>query len=103
MPLEVEEDLLLSISLLPLMVIDFRLPVAVELTCSDAAAEGNGVSVSTGKTENGVQMATRSLHGMLTEPDSTSGLLAVGLFDGIGALHRSLDGAGIPPCGRVSV
>ena len=85
------------------MVIDFRLPVAVELTCSDAAAEGNGVCVSTGLTENGVQMATRSLHGMLTEPDSTSGLLAVGLFDGIGALHRSLDVAGIPPCGRVSV
>ena len=95
-PLEVEEDLLLSLSLLPLMVIDFRLSVAPDLTCSDAAAEGNGACVSAGLTEAGERMATRSLYGMQPEPDSTSSLLAVGLFDGIGALHRSLDVAGMP-------
>ena len=46
MPLEVEEDLLVSVALLPLMCTDLRWPVSKLVTCSDASEVGNGACAS---------------------------------------------------------
>ena len=45
LPSTVEEAMIVVLSLLPLMYIDFRSEASPVVTCSDASEEGNGVCV----------------------------------------------------------
>ena len=102
-PSEVEEDLLLSLSLLPAMAMDFRCPVSGTVTCSDASPSGCGVCVASQLTPQG-----RGLYRQLLEPPERSGssgvyVVLVSLFDGIGGLRRATDVLGLAVYGAAAV
>jgi hypothetical protein len=101
-PRDVEEDLLIRVALLPLMYMDFRLPVSSQATCSDASPTGCGVMVSKCVTVKGQELAGQ-LKGPRAGGDNRSGcLLVISLFDGIGGARRSLEVARISVYGCIA-
>ena len=102
-PNECKLELLRFLGLLPLVRLDFRLDMHSQVTCSDASMSGGGICASVGTTNLGSLVAHGSLRGQWAEHGPESGLLAIGLFDGIGALRVALDVLQVPVMGYVSV
>eukprot|EP00438_Fugacium_kawagutii_P030707 Skav213061 [mRNA] locus=scaffold364:550493:557908:- [translate_table: standard] len=102
-PLECKLELLRCLSLLPLARLDFRLPVHEVVTCSDASSSGGGICASIGLTSLGGMAAGGSIRGELPEFAGDNSVVAIGLFDGIGALRVALEIIGVKVLGYVSV
>ena len=96
-------ELLRFLGLLPLAKLDFRLDMHPQVSCSDASTTGGGICASAGTTSVGSVVAQGGLRGQRAENHSDVGILAIGLFDGIGALRVSLEALGLPVVGYVSV
>ena len=103
MPVPVEEEVLLALALAPVQFMDFRARLSPTISCSDASETGLGVSFSAGLTTAGRE-ALRTLPATeRLEARGGQAVLAVGLFDGIGALHQALEILNVLPVGRVGV
>ena len=96
-------ELLRFLGLLPLAKLDFRLDMHPQVSCSDASTTGGRICASAGTTSVGSVVAQGGLRGQRAENHSDVGILAIGLFDGIGALRVSLEALGLPVVGYVSV
>ena len=103
LPLQVREELWAAFFMTVVAFIDFRLPVDGTVTASDASEYGGGLCCSLGLTEFGSQAASCLVRGDETEPFQGGGILAISLFDGIGALRVSLDSLGVPVVGFIAV
>ena len=101
-PREVKEELLLFLCLLPLARIDLTVPYSGEVLASDASEVGAGVCASTSLTRAG-QAALLTARGGSSTLFRGENVLAVRLFDGIGAFHRALSVIGCAPLGYISV
>ena len=73
------------------------------VTCSDASTSGGGICASAHTTAVGRAIASGNLRGEHPEPRLDGGVVAIGLFDGIGALRVSLELLGVPVLGYVSI
>jgi len=82
---------------------DFRLDMHPQVSCSDASTSGGGICASARTTPIGAMVAQGDLRGQWAEPGPEVGVLAIGLFDGIGALRIALEVLNIPVVGYVSV
>ena len=102
-PDEVQLELARFVGLVPLAFMDFRSRVSDLVTASDASTTGGGVTMSTGLTPAGCVAAQCKIRGDLVEPVDITGVLTVGLFDGIGALRVAADVLGWNVVGHVSV
>eukprot|EP00435_Cladocopium_sp_Y103_P000588 s1856_g1.t1 len=102
-PSLVKLELARFIGLLPLANMDFRAKLSKQVTASDASETGGGVTVSTGVTPYGCVACSCPVRGDLVEPHDVTGVLTVGLFDGIGALRVAADALGWNVQGHVSV
>ena len=91
------------LGLLPLAVMDFRLPMHKQITCSDASTSGGGVCASVATTLLGQTVSLGSLRGESPDVVKDQAVLVVGLFDGLGALRVAVDVLGIQVLGYVSV
>ena len=96
-------EVLRFLGLLPLAHMDFRLTVHPQITCSDASTTGGGICASVATTALGASVAAGHLRGDHRDPRGDFTVLAVGLFDGLGALRVALDVIGVPVLGYVSV
>lgn len=102
-PPECRLEMLRFLGLLPLARLDFRLDMHPQVSCSDASTTGGGICANVGTTPIGSMVAHGGLRGQWPEQGAEAGILAVGLFDGIGALRVALELLGIPVIGYVSV
>ena len=102
-PYEVKEEVARFIGLAPLAVIDVRCGISSCVTASDASSTGGGVTVSTGLTHAGCVASNCAVRGDIVEPADVTGVLTIGLFDGIGALRVAADAVGWHVLGHVSV
>ena len=82
-PGDVKEEIARFIGLVPLACVDFRPSVSRFVTASDASEFGDGVTVSNGLTPVGCMASHCTVRGDLVEPLDVSGVLTVGLFDGV--------------------
>ena len=96
-------EVLRFLCLFPLAGLNFRLDVHPVVTCSDASTTGGGICASLRTTDVGVMVAQGGLRGEIPEPVCEGGILAIGLFDGIGALRVALELLNVPVIGYVSV
>ena len=103
LPTDCQVEILRTLCLLPLAVLDFRLPVHPLVTCSDASTSGGRVCVSGGTTLLGETIAAGGLRGQIPEQSGDCSVLVVGLFDGLGALRVAIESLGIPVIGYVSI
>jgi hypothetical protein len=101
-PRDVDEDLLVGVALLPMMYMDFRLPVSSQVTCSDASPTGCGVMASKCVTVKGQELACQLKEHRLGGDHRSRCLLVISLFDGIGGARRSLEVAGVPVYGCIA-
>lgn len=95
-------EVLRFLGMFPLAKLDFRLDVHPVVTCSDASTSGGGICASAGTTVVGRSIAQGGLRGQFPEQVASGGILAIGLFDGIGALRVALE-LSVPVVGYVSV
>ncbi|CAE8585445.1 unnamed protein product [Polarella glacialis] len=107
LPVAVQDELLLSICLLPLCCIDIRAPVSLLVTISDASESGGAVCGSTRLSEMGIKAARAPPETQRGEDEKTvasnrDSLLVVGLFDGICGLGRALEVLRVPLCAYIS-
>ena len=102
-PADCRLELLRFLGLLPLAFLDFRLPVHEQVTCSDASSSGGGICASVAPTALGVQVSQGLLRGELAEIRGDLAVVAIGLFDGIGAFRVALELLGVPVLGYLSV
>ena len=102
-PMDCCLEVLRFLGCLPLAALDFRLDVHPQVTCSDASMSGGGVCASVGATALGSLVSQGSLRGELAERRGELAVVAIGLFDGLGALRVALDVLGIPVLGYLSV
>lgn len=102
-PTDCKMELLRFLGMMPLARLDFRLDMHAQVTCSDASMFGGGVCASVGTTPIGRTVAQGGLRGQWPEHGPEVGILAIGLFDGIGALRVALELLGIPVVGYISV
>ncbi|CAE8613851.1 unnamed protein product [Polarella glacialis] len=107
LPVAVQDELLLSICLLPLCCIDIRAPVSLLVTISDASESGGAVCCSTRLSEMGIKAARAPPETQRGEDEKTvacnrDSLLVVGLFDGICGLGRALEVLRVPLCAYIS-
>lgn len=102
-PLDCRLEILRFLGSLPLARMDFRLGVHPLVTCSDASTSGGGVCVSRGTTAVGNMVAQGCLRGEIPETRTGATVLAIGLFDGIGALRVALDALGVQVLCYISV
>ena len=100
---EVMTEIARFIALMPLAYIDLRLPFDGLVTASDASTTGGGLSASQGLTPYGHAASLGSVRGELHESHDFCQILAIGLFDGIGALRVALDVLEAPLAGYISV
>eukprot|EP00438_Fugacium_kawagutii_P023459 Skav220955 [mRNA] locus=scaffold1928:73577:75316:+ [translate_table: standard] len=91
------------ICLCPLAVVNFRTSLSPQVTASAASEFGGGVTASTGLTESGVVAAGCDVRGDVPEPQELTGVVTIGLFDGISALRVAVDSLGWNVIGHVSV
>eukprot|EP00435_Cladocopium_sp_Y103_P041108 s1479_g11.t1 len=103
LPREVKLELVRFMCLIPLAQMDFRLPMEVQVTASDASSTGGGISCSVGLTDFGVAAQQALVRGEFPEPLEMTEVLTVGLFDGIGALRVAADLLQLPMAGHISV
>ena len=107
MRIELRKEVLLEItrfvSLMPLMLMNFRSPFDEVVTASDASTTGGGICVSRGLTPFGELARQGSVRGNVYENPEASQVLSIGLFDGISALRVALDCLQVPMAGHVSV
>eukprot|EP00438_Fugacium_kawagutii_P010156 Skav235744 [mRNA] locus=scaffold1612:147414:153104:- [translate_table: standard] len=87
------------LGLLPLARLNFWLPMDPVVSCSDASTSGGGVCASVRTSALG-SLVSRGDRG---DPVHGSGVLVVGLFDGISSLRVALELLGTPILGQVSV
>jgi hypothetical protein len=102
-PHDCKLEVLRFLGLLPLARMDFRLDMHPLVTCSDASSGGGGLCATAGTTPMGHAIASGALRGDHPEPRMDGGILAIGLFDGIGALRVALDTLMILVIGYISV
>lgn len=102
-PLEVKQELLRFLGLIPLACMNLRHEVSAQVTASDASTTGGGVTVSKGLTPAGCVAAHCPVRGDVVEPVDVTQVLTVGLFDGIGGLRAAADLLGWNVVGHVSV
>eukprot|EP00438_Fugacium_kawagutii_P035720 Skav230250 [mRNA] locus=scaffold1520:20627:24494:+ [translate_table: standard] len=102
-PEECKVEILRFLGMLPLVRMDFRLPMHAMVTCSDASTTGGGICQSIGLTEAGAMVAEGGLRGDIPEARGDFTVLSIGLFDGIAALRVALDLVGVQVLGHVSV
>ena len=103
-PAEVKLEVARFVCLIPLAQMDFRLNISPEVTASDASTTGGGLTASVGLTGFGqAAAAAATVRGDLPEPADVCAVLAVGLFDGIGALRVAADACQLPVLGHISV
>eukprot|EP00438_Fugacium_kawagutii_P008731 Skav223575 [mRNA] locus=scaffold2909:37156:42226:+ [translate_table: standard] len=91
------------LGLLPLAKLDFRLPMDGVVSCSDASSTGGGICASVRASALGSLVSQGGLRGERHEAPMSSGVLVVGLFDGIASLRVALELLGTPILGHVSV
>ena len=103
LPQECRLEILRFLSFLPLVRLDFRLPMHPMVTCSDASNTGGGVCRSDGLTPVGSMVALGGLRGQRPRPLPDHGVLVIGLFDGIGAIRVALDLQDVHIVGYISV
>ena len=102
-PQEVKQELARFLGLLPLAYMDFRCQLSPTVTASDASESGGGVTASEGLTALGSIASCCNIRGDLVEPLEITGVLTIGLFDGIGALRAAADAVGWNVVGHISV
>ena len=102
-PSDCRLEVLRFLGMFPLACMNFRLEVHPTVTCSDASSSGGGICASVSTTATGSLMAEGDLRGEEPEPRIDGAVLAIGLFDGIGALRVALELIGVPVLGYVSV
>ena len=90
------------LGLVPLAQMDLRAPVSGLVTASDASLLGGGVCCSVTVTSLGQKVAQSCFRGQGPEVPE-SGVVCVGLFDGIGALRVALEALGANVTLHVSV
>ena len=93
-PREVKLEIARFLALLPLAYMDFRCEIAPVVTASDASTSGGGVTASQGLTAYGTVASACLTRGDILEPSEVSGVLTIGLFDGIAALRVAADALG---------
>eukprot|EP00435_Cladocopium_sp_Y103_P017447 s824_g4.t1 len=103
LPKEVVQELSRFLGLLPLAYMNFRNEISPMVTASDASQFGGGVTASEGLTPWGVTASSCQVRGDVVEPCEVTGVLTIGLFDGIGALRVAADALGWNVHGHVSV
>ena len=103
LPLQVSAEISRFIVLIPLAQMEFRSQLCEQVTCSDASTLGGGICVSKGLTAYGTAAANSQVRGDMPEPHDMDQILAVGLFDGIGALRVAADVLGLPVAGHISI
>ena len=91
----VAEEMLASICLTPLLVIDFRLEVSDLVSCSDASEQGGGVCVARSLSATGQEMLLRQLQPL--QNLGAGQLVLVESYAGIGGARVALDILGIRP------
>lgn len=102
-PADCKLEVLRFLGLLPLAKLDFRLDVHPIITCSDASSTGGGICASTVTTAIGRAVAEGGLRGEQPDPHIEGGVVAVSLFDGIGAFRVALELLGLPVLGYVAI
>ena len=103
LPPEVKKELARFIGMIPLAYMDFRTEVSQVVTASDASESGGGVTASEGVTPLGAIASSCQVRGDVVEPSEITGVLTVGLFDGIGALRSAADALGWNVAGHICV
>ena len=103
LPQEVALELLRFVALSPLAYMDFRAATSELVTASDASTAGGGLCVSRELSPFGVSACQAECRGDVVEPEEMDQVLAVSLFDGIGALRVALDALRVPVGGYASV
>lgn len=102
-PLDCRLEVFRFLGMFPLAFMNFRLEVHPTVTCSDASSSGGGICASVSTTAIGNLVSEGTLRGEVPDPRVDGGVLAIGLFDGIGALRVALELLGIPVLGYISV
>ena len=102
-PLEVKEEVMRFLALVPLAQMDFRLPMEPQVTASDASMSGGGLCATVGLTSYGLLAQAALTRGETEEPFELTEVLTVGLFDGIGALRVAAELLHLPVAGHISV
>ena len=102
-PHPVKQEIARFIGMVPLAYMNFRCSISPVVTASDASERGGGVTASAGLTPMGMIASTCSVRGDLLEPSDISGVLTIGLFDGIAALRVATDSLGWNVLGHVSI
>ena len=90
-------------SLIPLARMDFRVGFSPVVSASDASETGGGVCASVGLTSYGRMAASSPVRGDIPEEHDFVTVLAVSLFDGIGALRVACDALNLPMAGYIAV
>ena len=103
LPWDVKHEMARFIGLVPLGYMNFRCQLSGVVTASDASEGGGGVTATTGLSPMGVVVSTCGVRGDLLEPSDITGVLTIGLFDGIGALRVAADALGWNVLGHISV
>eukprot|EP00435_Cladocopium_sp_Y103_P045335 s309_g13.t1 len=103
LPEPVKQELARFLGLIPMAYMDFRATISEVVTASDASEAGGGVTASTGVTSVGAVASQCSVRGDIVEPADITGVLTIGIFDGIGALRMAADALGWNVLGHVSI
>ena len=103
LPSQCRWEILRFLALLPLARLDFRLPMAGAVTCSDASSSGGGICVSAGLTPAGVMASQGLIRGQAPDNPREHKVLSIGLFDGIAALRVALDVLEVEVAGHIGV
>eukprot|EP00435_Cladocopium_sp_Y103_P041058 s698_g11.t1 len=103
LPGEVRQEIARFLGLIPLAYMDFRCQISPVVTASDASTTGGGITASQGLTHFGAVASACPIRGDLIEPCEITGVLTIGLFDGIGALRVAADVLGWNVVGHISV
>lgn len=99
----VKLELVRFCSLIPLARMDFRVGFSPIVSASDASETGGGVCSSRGLTSYGRMAASAPVRGDIPEEHDFVTILAIGLFDGIGALRVACDALQLPMAGYIAV
>ena len=98
----VQLELVRFICAVPLAQMNLRAPMLGAVTASDASEYGGGFCVSKGLTAMGTHAAQCQIRGDFPELEDHVQVLAIGLFDGIGAFRVAADVLHLPMAGHVS-
>eukprot|EP00438_Fugacium_kawagutii_P022785 Skav228490 [mRNA] locus=scaffold1092:243812:246136:- [translate_table: standard] len=102
-PLEVKQELVRFVGLIPLAHISLRSQLSSQVSASDASSTGGGITISTGVSPAGTVAAQCAVRGDVVEPADVTQVLSVGLFDGVAALRMATDVLGWNVVSHISV